>query len=348
MGTKLSKVHAHEQSRSQAPIKYEFKYTTKQYMEKELDSLADRLVSNGYECSDSGHAFIMLGPTGCGKTDILKEYTLKNNDREYKFKYSDGSPYSCLLKVLYISNEYLSYSDGLIRYIQHMIFPDVPITLTDPKYPQFKIHPIDDLIQLLKKNHIYLLVILDHMDQVLYDKSLDNLYGISNLALTTSGRIAMVGCTSSSILYPILTGHDSIVGDNLKLEFEVTKLRTICAATQGDKLTIRHIPGYSKYPVDMSIFASGSSYIDRFCLDYPNTHNFALAIFDKLIKNNNNPLKDYELPAIYSKISGQPLSFYSDTEYKCEKILSFFRYDLGLFKFIYSSEYEPHTYNLKN
>jgi hypothetical protein len=314
-------------------------YSTKQYIDNQLDKTIDQLTSNYFTCSDSGHAYVMLGPHKCGKTDILKEYATNNNDKKYNLKYSNGNPYNAVLKVLYISNDYLTHPDGLIRYIQNKLFP------SEPNIP---IHPFDNLNNLLEKNKIYLVIIMDHMEQILKEDSniaYNNLYDISNLALTESGRIALIGCTSSSLLYPILIGHTLIIKKNLQLELKLTNRDNI--RSQGDKLTLKYIPGYTQHNYDINILKSSDNYITRFCQDYPDTIPFAQAIFDLMYqKNKNNLIKSSFLPLNDIDISNIFNKFTFDIMWTFEIIFNFLIYDVALFVCVYKHQYDKSIYHM--
>jgi hypothetical protein len=74
--------------------------------------------------------------------------------------------------------------------------------------------------------------------------------------------------------------------------------------TQGDKLTLKYIPGYTQKN-DINILKSDSdSYIAKFCAKYPDTLQIAQAIFDAMYEKNKNSLTDDSfIPLNYINIS---------------------------------------------
>jgi hypothetical protein len=299
MGSSSSKISPAENiSPTDNKVEYSVEYsieckkniTPEEYLKDKIGNIIKDLID--YKYAHEGQTYILKYHYGYNIFDIFNKCIQKYDNKIYEIEYADKNKYNQVLRVLYIdamSSEFKSRSDGILNYVQQKLFPH-ETSLSSPHI---------NLIELLKSHFIFLLVIIDNMEEIYRENSLhidENYREIYDLKqLGSSERIALIGCSSSSLLSSLASNKAySVLRDNLKKEFldKCNQIKEYINLPELHKyINYMRIPGFPFMELKHNIVNLDSdqtlkSHIKSFCLDYPETKIILKLLYDAMYELN--------------------------------------------------------------
>lgn len=221
-----------------------------------LGGISYKLVNKAFSGHESGHSRIVVGPRGSGKSMALRRFALSVSVLFPKLRvvYLDGRN---------VADNLREYGGSILQLLSEVLglagvaCPSPPATssasplstaATPASMPAFPrgLSSVTSFADSLLQRDEFLMLLVDEMER-LYEGADASavealLVELEKLATNGSGRAVLIGCSSTSVLYPLVQGGGRLPA-TLKSHFPVLA-RPSVPDMNGSKLALELLLGY--------------------------------------------------------------------------------------------------------